>query len=75
MPSITFVVPGQLSATRGGAPAEPPTLKGTLKHSVRVAARRGEGADVRVTGFLAAKSRNSKQLVLHIEHLEFLEGN
>jgi primosomal replication protein N len=33
------------------------------------------GAAIRVTGFLAAKSRNSKQLVLHIEHLEFLEGN
>lgn len=32
------------------------------------------GADVRVTGFLAAKSRNSKQLVLHIEQLELLEG-
>ncbi|MBI2306156.1 MAG: primosomal replication protein N [Rhodocyclales bacterium] len=33
------------------------------------------GSEVRVTGFLAAKSRNSKQLVLHIEHIEFLEGN
>ena len=33
------------------------------------------GTSVRVTGFLAAKSRNSKQLVLHIEQLEFLEGN
>ncbi len=33
------------------------------------------GSRVKVTGFLAAKSRNSKQLVLHIEHLEFLEGN
>lgn len=33
------------------------------------------GAAVKVAGFLAAKSRNSKQLVLHIEHIEFLEGN
>jgi len=33
------------------------------------------GAEIRVTGFLAAKSRNSKQLVLHIERIEFLEGN
>ncbi|MBW7900263.1 MAG: primosomal replication protein N [Rhodocyclaceae bacterium] len=33
------------------------------------------GSEVRVTGFLAAKSRNSKRLVLHIEHIEFLEGN
>jgi hypothetical protein len=63
MPSITFVVPGQLSATRGGAPAEPPTLKGTLKHSVRVAARRGEGADVRVTA-----TPGEDVVVLHIEN-------
>ena len=33
------------------------------------------GSKVKVTGFLAAKSRNSKQLVLLIEHIEFLEGN
>ncbi|MCP5268713.1 MAG: primosomal replication protein N [Zoogloeaceae bacterium] len=33
------------------------------------------GSQVKVTGFLAAKSRNSKQLILHIEHIEFLEGN
>ena len=33
------------------------------------------GTGVKITGFLAAKSRNSKQLVLHIEHIEFLEGN
>jgi len=33
------------------------------------------GAEIRVAGFLAAKSRNSKQLVLHIERIEFLEGN
>lgn len=32
-------------------------------------------ADVRITGFLAARSRNSKTLVLHVQTLEFLEGN
>jgi primosomal replication protein N len=31
-------------------------------------------ADVKITGFLTAKSRNSKTLVLHVQTLEFLEG-
>ena len=30
---------------------------------------------LRVNGFLAAKSRNSRLLVLHVNTLEFLEGN
>ena len=30
---------------------------------------------VKLTGFLAAKSRNSKAPVLHVNTLEFLEGN
>ncbi len=33
------------------------------------------GAAVRVTGFLAARSRNSRTLVLHVQEIEFLEGN
>lgn len=33
------------------------------------------GGMVRLTGFLAAKSRNSKALVLHVNTLEYLEGN
>ena len=33
------------------------------------------GGVVRVTGFLAARSRNSKTPVLHVNKLEFLEGN
>jgi len=32
------------------------------------------GAEVRIEGFLAAKGRNSKTLVLHVQTLEFLEG-
>lgn len=35
-------------------------------------ARPGEG--VKLTGFLAAKGNKSRQPVLHIEHVEFLEG-
>ncbi|MGE5386501.1 MAG: primosomal replication protein N [Betaproteobacteria bacterium] len=33
------------------------------------------GASVKVTGFLAAKSRHSRTLVLHVNSIEFLEGN
>jgi primosomal replication protein N len=32
------------------------------------------GSPVNVTGFIAAKSRNSRQLVLHVLSIEFLEG-
>jgi primosomal replication protein N len=32
------------------------------------------GASLAVGGFLAARSRNSKTLVLHVQTLEFLEG-
>jgi primosomal replication protein N len=33
------------------------------------------GMPVRLTGFLAARSRNSKQLRLHVTTIEFEEGN
>jgi primosomal replication protein N len=33
------------------------------------------GGDVKVTGFLAARSLKSKAPVLHVNTLEFLEGN
>ena len=33
------------------------------------------GGAVKVTGFLAARSRNSKTPVLHVNTIEFLEGN
>ncbi|MGA9394552.1 MAG: primosomal replication protein N [Azonexus sp.] len=33
------------------------------------------GGAVSVTGFLAARSRNSKMPVLHVNTIEFLEGN
>ncbi|MGB7503452.1 MAG: primosomal replication protein N [Azonexus sp.] len=33
------------------------------------------GGAVSVTGFLAARSRNSKTPVLHVNSIEFLEGN
>lgn len=33
------------------------------------------GGTVKITGFLAAKSRTSKMPVLHVNSIEFLEGN
>ena len=33
------------------------------------------GGSVRLSGFLAARSRNSKAPVLHVNTLEYLEGN
>jgi primosomal replication protein N len=33
------------------------------------------GSALRLTGFLAAKSQNSKQLRLHLTTIEFVEGN
>ncbi|MDR3158753.1 MAG: primosomal replication protein N [Zoogloeaceae bacterium] len=32
------------------------------------------GVEFQISGFLAAKSRNSKTLVLHIQTIDFLEG-
>ncbi|WP_091936412.1 primosomal replication protein N [Propionivibrio dicarboxylicus] len=33
------------------------------------------GAEIRVKGFLAAKSQKSRQLRLHVTNIEFVEGN
>ncbi|MBN9421973.1 MAG: primosomal replication protein N [Candidatus Accumulibacter sp.] len=33
------------------------------------------GATVRMTGFLAARSQHSRQLRLHVNTIEFVEGN
>lgn len=35
----------------------------------------GPGRAVRLEGFLALKSKNSRQPTLHVERIEFLEGN
>ena len=32
------------------------------------------GSPVKVQGFLAAKSKRSKRLVLHVTNIEFIEG-
>ena len=40
----------------------------------RLLAGRPLGAALKLEGFLAAKSRRSKRLVLHVTNIEFMEG-
>jgi hypothetical protein len=32
------------------------------------------GSGLKLQGFLAAKSKRSKRLILHVTHIEFMEG-
>ena len=40
----------------------------------RLIAGRPLGSEVRLQGFLSAKSKRSKKLVLHVTNIEFVEG-
>ena len=40
----------------------------------RLLARTNAGAEVRLQGFLDAKSKRSKKNVLHVTNIEFIEG-
>ena len=39
----------------------------------RLIAKAGMGSQVELEGFLGAKSKRSKKLVLHVTHIEFVE--
>jgi primosomal replication protein N len=41
----------------------------------RLIAGRPLGTALRLAGFLAARSRRSKRLVLHVTNMEFVEGD
>jgi primosomal replication protein N len=41
----------------------------------RLLADRPLGTPLRLQGFLAAKSKRSKRLVLHVTNIEFVEGD
>jgi len=41
----------------------------------RLLAQRPLGAALRLQGFLSAKSKRSKRLVLHVTNIEFVEGD
>ena len=40
----------------------------------RLIAQARLNAQVAVKGFLAARSKRSKRLILHVKHIEFIEG-
>jgi len=40
----------------------------------RLIAARPLGSGLKLEGFLAARTRRSKRLVLHVTHMEFIEG-
>ena len=40
----------------------------------RLIAGRPLGSEVKLAGFLSAKSKRSKKLVLHVTNVEFVEG-
>ena len=46
-----------------------------LGQMARVLAGSKPGDGLMLGGFLAARSRNSRTLVLHVNRIEFLEGN
>ena len=41
----------------------------------RLVATRPLGSGVKLEGFLAARTRRSKKLVLHVTNMEFIEGD
>ena len=46
-----------------------------FESQARLIAARPLGSAVRVQGFLSAKSRRTKRLVLHVTDIEFVEGD
>ena len=41
----------------------------------RLLAKANMNTEIKLQGFLAAKSKRSKKLVLHVTHIEFIEGD
>jgi len=41
----------------------------------RLLAKANLSTEIKLQGFLAAKSKRSKKLVLHVTHIEFIEGD
>jgi len=46
-----------------------------FESDARVVAGADLGTGLKVEGFLAAKSRRSRKIVLHVTRIEFVEGN
>jgi len=63
---------GEAGGTRKVS-AEVPAI--AFEAQARLLAGAAPEAAVRATGFLCAKSRRSKKLVLHVTKIEFMEGH
>lgn len=60
------------AASRRTVKAEIPAV--AFEAQARLIAGAKPGAGVRLKGFLGAKNRKSKKLVLHVTNTEFIEG-
>lgn len=45
-----------------------------FESQARLLSQRSAGAEVKLEGFLGAKTKRSKRLVLHVTNVEFIEG-
>lgn len=77
IPGIEFRLIHASEQTEDGQPrqveCEMPCL--VLGQMARIMADSKPGDGLVLSGFLAARSRNSRTLVLHVNKIEFLEGN
>jgi primosomal replication protein N len=60
------------AGSRRKVQAELPAI--AFETEARLIAARPLGSEVRLHGFVSAKSQRSKKLVLHVTHVEFVEG-
>jgi primosomal replication protein N len=76
MPAVEFRIRHESSVTEAGSErsvqAEVPAV--AFDKVARQVASIGLGSALRAKGFLAAKSRRSAKIVLHVTDIEFMEG-
>ena len=77
VPVVDFKVDHQSEQSEAGSrrevKAEIPAV--AFEAQARLIAGSKLGVAARIEGFLAAKSKRSKRLVLHVTHIEFVEGD
>ena len=76
VPVIEFHIRHESEHTEAGATrqvrAEVDAI--AFEAQARLVAGRPPGSKVRIEGFLCAKSKRSRKLLLHVTHIEFIEG-
>ena len=77
MPVVSFLVAHESEQIEAGSQrkvtCEVPAM--TLGTTAQLMTGANPGDRVRLAGFLAAKSLKGRTLVLHVNEIEFLEGN